>query len=142
MDRVMSRVEKVDGHWLYVGSSDGKGYGKVAFAMRKTIKTHVLAYLYHHGDIPANTDVCHKCNVKNCINPEHLYLGTRSENVQHAHRDGLVSQCRLTNEQAMEVFKQANEGQKYQRDIAKDFGIDQQMVSMIKRKRAFKWIHG
>jgi DNA-binding MarR family transcriptional regulator len=42
----------------------------------------------------------------------------------------------------MEVFKQANEGQKYQRDIAKDFGIDQQMVSMIKRKRAFKWIHG
>jgi hypothetical protein len=52
---------------------------------------HRLAWEKANGPVPKGMDVCHSCNVKGCENPEHLYLGTRSENIAHAHRDGLCN---------------------------------------------------
>ena len=142
IDRLFDKVvEYPDGCQLFEGATDGQGYGKLAFG-GSTLKTHVLSYLYYRGDIPEAMDVCHSCNVKNCCNPDHLYLGSRSINVQHAHRDGLVPQMRISNEEAMDIYIATNMGIRVS-DIVQAYPtLDHSIVGRIRDKLAFKWIHG
>jgi hypothetical protein len=144
--RLESKVAVTDGGChLFTGAIDSCGYGKIAAkgpdAAFTQLKTHVASYLLNRGPIGTGMDVCHSCNVKNCVNPEHLYLGTRSENVQHAVRDGLQA-SRLTDEQVLEIYHLWQQAQRpTQKEIAKQYGLDQSIVSRIVRKLAFKWVH-
>ena len=145
--RLSEKIVVTDGGChLFTGTLDGNGYGKIASKNAQgkyaQLRSHVAAYLLNRGSIPAATDVCHSCNVKNCVNPEHLYLGSRSENVQHACRDGL-QKTRLTDEQVLEIYRLWHEAENRptQREIAKKYALDQSIVSRIVRKLAFKWVH-
>lgn len=80
-DRVKfwNRAIKSDGCWLWpvVGAN---GYGM--FRRRGVWGAHRIAWVYTHGDIPPGMHVCHRCDVPNCINPEHLFLGTHTDNMR------------------------------------------------------------
>lgn len=80
--RFWSYVEKQpgDGCWLWKGSFYPNGYGRFSFngAGRRV---HRLSYLIHKEFIPYEMNVCHKCDVKNCIRPSHLWKGTQQENM-------------------------------------------------------------
>lgn len=83
--RIMSRViVDTNGCWLWQGCKDGRGYGKVSLEKRKgkvvKERTHRIMYMAVHGPIPNNMVVRHKCDVKGCCNPDHLELGTKSQN--------------------------------------------------------------
>jgi len=65
-------VPSDDGCILFTGAGDGNGYGKLCVQEgTRTVypKAHVLSWLLTHGSIPGRLDVCHSCNVKNCVNP-------------------------------------------------------------------------
>ncbi len=51
---------------------------------------HRAAWKAKNGEIPDGLCVCHRCNNKRCVNPDHLYLGTRKQNIQDAARDRLM----------------------------------------------------
>lgn len=72
-----------DGCWEWIGSKDGKGYGH--FWLRdRHVKAHRFAYETFVGPIPDGNDLCHHCDNPKCIRPDHLFTGTRSDNILDA----------------------------------------------------------
>ena len=107
MDRFWNKVNKTDSCWLWIGSKNPKGYGKVKYK-RKTIAAHRFSYELHYGPIPIGMYVCHKCDIRNCVNPEHLFLGTAQDNMDDKVNKGRQGkgggrQRKLTKDQIKEI---------------------------------------
>lgn len=83
----LKRVTK-KGCWNFTGPiSKGCGYGKVGF-YGKVINAHRLSWILTNGDVPSGLIVCHKCDNRKCINPDHLFIGTYRDNTQDMIRKG------------------------------------------------------
>ena len=74
------------GCWLWHGWTNNQ-YGRTSLG-GVPIGTHRLSWLVHRGHIPDGLWVLHKCDVRPCCNPEHLFLGTSKDNVQDASKKG------------------------------------------------------
>lgn len=93
-DRLLENVviNNATGCWEWIGCKRG-GYGRTIIGSRrdgtrKTITTHRLSYLIFHGEIPYGMEVCHRCDNPACINPDHLFVGTRQDNIDDRERKG------------------------------------------------------
>lgn len=69
------------GCWLWTGGTNEGGYG--IFNMNlKTVRAHRASYEFHFGRFEKKLCVLHKCDTPACINPNHLFLGTHSDNAR------------------------------------------------------------
>lgn len=76
-------VEATSSCILWIGARSKCGYGRFAYRSGGrliTVLAHRHAYASAHGEIPHGLLVRHKCDVKLCVNPEHLEVGTKSDN--------------------------------------------------------------
>lgn len=88
-EKAMAKTTKnpETGCWEFAGEIVHNGYGRVRFN-GKNVRLHRLSYTAHRGEIPSGMLVCHKCDVRNCWNPDHLFVGTDKDNVHDMMKKG------------------------------------------------------
>lgn len=77
-------VDEETGCWIYEGAKDRDGYGLVndRSGRRKTSRpAHRFFYVRWVGPIPFNMELDHRCAVRACVNPDHLRIATRQQNM-------------------------------------------------------------
>lgn len=111
------------------------GYG--SFLLGDIGLAHRAAFLLHHGYLPADKMVCHKCDNPRCVNVAHLFLGGQSANMADMARKGRGRSAvgsrhynsRLTDAQREAIRNDDRPGP----EIAREYGISKTHVNLLKR---------
>ena len=130
MKAFLARTKKGPNCWIWIGHIDSLGYGR--FKAMGEVRAHRLAWRLFKGETNG-MKVLHKCDVRNCVNPEHLFLGTQADNVadmmaKRRHRSvplhGERNPMAVLRKETVEEMKLAKlvTGKSY-RLIALDFGV-------------------
>jgi hypothetical protein len=151
LDRLMSRLVwngDEDECWTWEGAT-ARGYGRLAVegVLRQA---HRVAYELFVGPIPAGLFVCHRCDNRRCCNPDHLFLGTQSDNIADMDRKGRrqnrVSagtanpRARLTEQNVVEIRRRhkGNYGDGIR--LAREFGVSKDAISDIVCGRTWRTV--
>lgn len=82
-----NKILKTKTCWIWQGTIMNSGYGELKYK-GKTWGAHRYSYFKHNGEFDRNLFVCHHCDNKLCVNPEHLFLGTNQDNVDDMMQKG------------------------------------------------------
>jgi hypothetical protein len=149
-DRFWSKVEKTEACWNWTASKGSTGYGQFNLAKKKPIKAHQLAWTLTYGLIPQGMFVCHKCDNRACVRPDHLFIGTNQDNMRDAaekgrlHRIGLkgdkATRHKLTWPQVFEIRRKYARliDRPTQPELAKQYGVWQGTINQIVRWQTWK----
>lgn len=152
-ERFWKRVDKKHGHgpngdcWIWLASCNKNGYGQVQFSDLST-STHRVSYELVHGPIGNNYVDCvlHSCDNPPCVNPDHLFMGGRKDNVADMVSKGRMAgakgekNCKdvLTEAQVMEIFKSDASNV----DLGEEYGVAPTTISAIRTQRNWKYLTG
>lgn len=138
-NRFWQKVQKTSGCWLWTDMPDQYGYGRLHINRVDGLKlAHRISWEIHFGTIPDGKCVLHDCDNPPCVNPRHLFLGTRAENsldMAIKERSGTTI---LTAGQVKEIRRRYIPAKVFQRCLAKEYGIKRPTVTAIINGRTWK----
>lgn len=159
LKRLWKKVNKNSGHfgidgkyptecWEWTAKLTGKGYGRFWPLGKKGFHAHRFVWIITFGDIDEDICVCHKCDNRKCVRPDHLFTGTQTENIldmdnkkrrippigeSHGH-------CKLTEIKVLKIRQlHFDHGYRYC-DLAKQFNISHGTAMDIIKRRSWKHI--
>lgn len=130
--RFWAKVDKSGDCWLWTGAKI-KDYGCIRFRNR-TMLAHRVSYILHYGDLPDHLDACHKCDTPACVNPEHLFAGTRRQNLADAVAKGRMQGKILEPEQWQEIIRIYGTGRVSVRALGIQYGVSFMTVYDVVKK--------
>ena len=159
--RFWSKVDRSGDCWLWTGGKTVVGYGLYYIGDYRRAYAHRFAYEVSKGDIAADMLVCHTCDNPTCVRPDHLWLGTDSDNAwdkvakgrscrgdEHGLRkrpdrvargEGKPLTAKLTETQVRAIRQRYAAGGVTQREIAADYGVSGSLITMIVQRK--RWAH-
>jgi hypothetical protein len=132
------------GCWIWSGGLNSTGYGCAVYEGKQQL-VHRIVYKLTKGEIPAGMYVCHKCDIRSCINPDHLFLGTSKDNTQDAilknrlARGGKHGGVKLT-EKDVKNIRELFAQNVPQTEIANIYGVSKGTIWDIKEGRNWGWL--
>jgi ribosomal protein S14 len=160
LDRTWDKVDKGSGEggcWLWMGALNQDGYGQIKV---DGVQIGAHRHIWHlvNGPIPAGMVVCHRCDIRNCVNPTHLFLGTPADNNAdmvakgrnaYGERNGhqtrpdrtprgeAVNTAKLQAAQVPQIRARLDQGET-PRAVAESFGISRYIVRDIASRKTWK----
>lgn len=151
-ERFMAKVRKQeDGCWIWTAAIvKAVGYGRFGMPGNTVDYAHRASWRIFRGDIPERAYVCHRCDVRTCVNPDHLFIGTQRDNMRDAAGKGRVripqanyasdeshQPAKLTNEQ-VRTIRTADRRRGVAAELARQFGVSLSAVCLARAGLTFK----
>lgn len=153
--RLVDRDSIGDGCWVWVGHVEDNGYGRFNTDGR-TMWAHRAAYELFVGPIPEGLEVCHTCDNRRCVRPDHLFVGTRKDNMLDAVSKGRLSSgekhstallagkdrhnaAKLTVDEVRVIRQRLDVGHRPP-DIARDFNVTPGAINAIRRGKTWRHV--
>lgn len=130
LDRFMGKVHKTETCWLWKGCKNVGGYGLFRFP-ENTPGAHRVSYELFKGPIPEGLYVLHSCDIRHCVNPAHLRIGTLKENTQDMFDRGRQKKTKFTPSFIAEIRHQYFTQGKSIKDIRRVINIGQRSILQL-----------
>jgi hypothetical protein len=137
--RFFSHVEVTSGCWLWKGSKTKLGYGKTCFRGKAYMAAHRMSYELFVGAIPEGKCVCHSCDIPNCVNPQHLWIGSNTENDIDKSKKGRSANRKLNESDAIEIRNLKGNGMSYSK-LANLYKVAGSTIYKITKRISWKYI--
>lgn len=144
--RFWAMVEKTPTCWLWRGAVNQRGYGAFRAVTAKTVRAHRFSWELSGGEpVPNGLQVLHRCDVRHCVNPQHLFLGDNQDN----HRDKVkkgrqargtnVGSGKLRNDEVTAIRQMVRSGAGHL-EAGACFGVSRSQVGAIVRAKNWAWL--
>ena len=143
--RFWSKVNKTESCWLWTAGIFSNGYGQYK-NKGKMLKAHRYSYELHKGKIAEGLLIRHTCDVRSCVNPNHLLVGTQQDNIndmieRNRHRYAKGESCHnaiLTKDDVIEI-RIFREFGFTQQELGKMYGVVRETIKNVLLKKT--WSH-
>lgn len=142
------KYNPANGCWEWRRNFNDSGYGMIWMkrgnGTDRSERAHRLSWAAWRGPIPNGMSVLHRCDNRRCVNPDHLFLGTRADNVRDCAAKGRMPRgerhhaSKLTAIDIIAIRHRCAKGE-HQSSIAKEYGINQGTISEIVNRKL--WVH-
>lgn len=137
-----AQITKAEGCWLWTGATAGKGYG--ALSAEGVLRyAHRFSFEKFRGPIPAGLHVLHRCDNPPCCNPDHLFIGTRTDNMHDASVKGRLRnrernpQAKLTEAAVAEIRERYLRGGISRRALGEEYGVNEATIGKAVRGKTW-----
>lgn len=155
-ERFWAKVRKTKSCWIWTGAKLYGGYGRIKKELGEShpgnISAHIASWVLHYGPVPLGLCVLHDCpngDRPDCVNPNHLWVGTNGDNSKDMIKKGRSSYgerngtSKLTDSQVKEILRRhvrVSYRKSNSKELAKEFGISLHHVNDIVRRDSWKHI--
>lgn len=147
-ERFWEKVNKTETCWLWTAFVLESGYGCFAPTTDTKARAHRVAWELTNGPILDGLCVLHKCDVRACVNPAHLFLGTRTDNARDRDLKGrlvkrrppigeLNPKAKLDEESVLYIRERYAQGGISQESLGRQFGVTQVQISSVLRRESW-----
>jgi HNH endonuclease len=143
LERFLSKVIRTEhGCWLWIGAKVPKGYGQFKIG-EKVYRAHRVAYELFKEEVPEGMFVLHSCDNPSCVNPDHLFVGTNSDNIQDSFDKGRSSNVgelhpghKLTEDDVLHILG----SDKSNEELAAEYDVDRASIYKIRTGRSWSYM--
>lgn len=153
-ERFWAHVHKTETCWLWTGAISARGYGAFHVKHGQNGVAHRIAYELTYGMILPGFFCCHRCDVPLCVRPDHLFLGTTTDNMRDMVRKGRHHStlhpelrphgeahyfAKLTEANVREIRRLYAEEHATKKGLARTFGVSRRLIQTILSGKG--WTH-